>query len=76
MRKFFSSLTNAKSGDFEFKKALQLAIRCYLKMKSGNDIEVNSKKKLREPGAGQKPAVPEVHSSNSQLNNLSMWGDL
>ena len=63
VREFFPSLKNAKSDDSEFKEALQLATRCYRKIKSGDEVEVNSKKKFREPGAGQKPAAPEVRQA-------------
>lgn len=63
VREFFPSLKNAKSDDSEFKKALQLATRCYRKIKSGDEVEVNSKKKFREPGAGRKPAAPEVRQA-------------
>ena len=60
VRAFFPSLKNAKSNDSKLKKALQLATRCYRKIKSGDEVKVNSKKMFREPGAGQKPAAPEV----------------
>ena len=63
VREIFPSLKNAKSDDSEFKRALQLATRCYRKIKSGNEVEVNSKKKFREPGAGLKPAAPEVQQA-------------
>ena len=50
--RMFPSLKNAKS-DYEFKKRLQLTTACYQKIKSGNELEVNSKKRSRMPGAGR-----------------------
>ena len=37
----FPSLKNTESDDPEFKKALQLATRCYQKINLGDEVEVN-----------------------------------
>ena len=63
VRELYPSLKNKPSESNEFKKAIQVARRCYQSHTAdtnNTDEPVNKKKKFRQSGGGRKPVALEV----------------
>ena len=62
VRELYPSLRNKPSESNEFKKAIQVARRCYQSYTADTkkDEPVNKKKKFRQSGGGRKPVALEV----------------
>ena len=65
VREIYSSLRNKPAENSEFKKAIQVAIRCYqtyidANLKEDLNEPLNKKKKFRQLGGGRKPIAFQV----------------
>ena len=62
VRELYPSLRNKPSESNEFKKAIQVARRCYQSYTAdtNKDKPVSKKKKFRQSGGGRKPVALEV----------------